>query len=233
LNDYLRQNSAQNLSALQDVINILSSLHRLPPISPVSERFFDYEKFSFEINFLYENFEAALRRFGIAYSIDTKLRSGIEELIVRLSSGQNAVFTHRDFHTRNVLHKSGHQPWTVIDFQDARMGHPCYDLASFIFDPYIGFDDATRGSIIEAYESAMGVKLEGRVLLEHAMQRLLKALGTYLHMTVVKRHMGYRESIPVTLALIREVSQQLGLVELMSGFCDAVGDSIYPALMDL
>ena len=61
---------------------------------------------------------------------------GFEEIFEKLSEsalGQNQVFVHRDFHSRNILlSKKGEMG--VLDFQDAVVGPITYDLVSLLKD---------------------------------------------------------------------------------------------------
>ena len=46
-------------------------------------------------------------------------------------------FTHRDFHSRNIMVKGAKKSrYFIIDFQDARLGPLHYDLVSLLRDSY-------------------------------------------------------------------------------------------------
>ena len=52
---------------------------------------------------------------------------------------QSNYFTHRDFHSRNIMQLNDGE-LALIDFQDARLGSPIYDWASICFDSYVPID---------------------------------------------------------------------------------------------
>jgi hypothetical protein len=57
----------------------------------------------------------------------------------------------------------------VIDHQDALPGPAVYDRVSLAYDPYVALDDATRDALAG----------EGPDVAPVAVQRLVKAIGTY------------------------------------------------------
>src|SRR5204863_3363776 len=94
----------------------------------------------------------------------------------------------------------------IIDFQDARMGPDTYDLASLLRDSYVDITDREVDELI-AYFLAM----KGRTADENfrarfdlmALQRNLKALGTFGYQTAVRRNPVYIQYIPRTLRYAR------------------------------
>lgn len=93
------------------------------------------------------------------------------------------VIVHRDFQSQNVLIDRG-SAW-LIDFQGMRPGLPHYDLASLIYDPYVGLTHDQRSELIEIYlrkadEAGFGPGADFSAVLDLcAMQRLMQALGAY------------------------------------------------------
>jgi len=75
---------------------------------------------------------------------------------------------HRDYHARNLMLHEGRVRW--IDHQDALVGPAVYDRVSLAYDPYVDLPDARRDALAGDDEHLVPV----------ALQRLLKAIGTYL-----------------------------------------------------
>ena len=73
----------------------------------------------------------------------TAIRGEFEKISEHLA-GQPRVFTHRDYHSRNLM--ADGLRLGVIDFQDALMGPATYDLASLLRDAYIALDESAGGS---------------------------------------------------------------------------------------
>jgi aminoglycoside/choline kinase family phosphotransferase len=94
----------------------------------------------------------------------------------------------------------------IIDFQDARMGPDTYDLASLLRDSYVDISDAQIDELI-AYFLALhqrGTDGEFRRRFDlMALQRNLKALGTFGYQTLTRRNPVYIQYMPRTLRYVR------------------------------
>src|SRR3989338_1950619 len=64
------------------------------------------------------------------------------------------VFTHRDYHSRNILLPSMplvEKEFKIIDFQDARLGPITYDLCSLLHDCYVDLEDSFIDQYLSKY----------------------------------------------------------------------------------
>jgi len=120
------------------------------------------------------------------------------------------VFTHRDYHSRNLMVCGGEL--AVLDFQDARLGPVTYDLVSLLRDAYVPLEPAVQRQMVAHYldlcREAGGIPLPDgddfrQAFLRTGLQRNLKALGTFAYQAHVMGRQRYLESIPHTLALVR------------------------------
>ena len=97
----------------------------------------------------------------------------------------------------------------TIDFQDARMGPVLYDLASLAFDSYVALDDGARDYLIHSYWETCGHRLFSdkeeyeRALRATAIQRNLKAIGTFAYQKAVRGAERYLVSIPHTARMVQ------------------------------
>jgi hypothetical protein len=98
----------------------------------------------------------------------------------------------------------------IIDFQDARMGPDTYDLASLLRDSYVDITDRGVDELL-AYFLALKQR-DGEAPPEDefrrrfdlmALQRNLKALGTFGYQTITRRNTVYIQYIPRTLRYAR------------------------------
>jgi len=170
---------------------------------------FDVEKLTWELDFFVKHFLGAYR--GVALDPATRAALTAEwPAIVNELAGERRVLCHRDYHSRNLmLHGDS---LVIIDFQDARMGPDTYDLASLLRDSYVDLAPAQVDELI-AYFLALqhgtrGVTHEdavefGRRFDLMALQRNLKALGTFGYQTVVRGNTVYIQYIPRTLNYVR------------------------------
>ena len=130
--------------------------------------------------------------------------------LCRQVAGYPQVFTHRDYHSRNLMVCDGELG--VLDFQDARLGPVTYDLASLLRDAYVPLEPGTQlemvGHYLDLCREAGGIPLPEPDLFRWAfvrtgLQRNLKALGTFAYQARVMGRKRYLESVPHTLRLVR------------------------------
>lgn len=110
---------------------------------------FDEEKLMWEVDFTLEHlFGSYLKR-----NIPTKEFQEIRNTFVnicQLLASEPRVFTHRDYHSRNLmLDDKGRM--VCIDFQDARMGLRAYDLASILRDSYYQLSEEKVYGLLDYY----------------------------------------------------------------------------------
>jgi aminoglycoside/choline kinase family phosphotransferase len=93
----------------------------------------------------------------------------------------------------------------IIDFQDARMGPDTYDLVSLLRDSYVDLAASQVDELIAFFLALKGHR-RAEDLAEFrrrfdvmALQRNLKALGTFGYMTTGRNNTVYIQYIPRTL----------------------------------
>ena len=132
------------------------------------------------------------------------LRSELGDL-VRTLADEPRVLCHRDYHSRNLMLAEG-RLW-IIDFQDARMGPDTYDLASLLRDSYVDISERDVDEMLAYFLALAGRSGEAvefrRRFDEMALQRNLKALGTFGYQTTARANPVYIQHIPRTLRYAR------------------------------
>ena len=135
------------------------------------------------------------------YSLGKKdeevLISSYEGVCQKISS-EKMVLSHRDFHSRNLIIHD--ESLFVIDFQDARMGLPQYDLVSLLDDAYYGISPENK-KILKAYyfdrcfshSDGFGHFLKMYDYMK--IQRVFKALGSFAYLYQVKKNERYLKYI--------------------------------------
>src|SRR5688572_12635924 len=171
---------------------------------------FDVEKLAWELDFFIKHFVEAYRGVVIGPTALEELRREFAVLIEELAS-EPRVLCHRDYHSRNLmLH---HGKLYIIDFQDARMGPDTYDLVSLLRDSYVDLPEQTVEELIAYFLAVKGETGEaGRFRKRFdtmALQRNLKALGTFGYQTTARRNPVYIQYIPRTLRYVRNNLEQL------------------------
>ena len=152
------------------------------------------------------------KRAGVSVTESDKgrLRESFAAIARRLDS-LTPCLNHRDYHSWNLMVHEG--AVAVIDFQDALLAPPQYDLASLLndretdrlisadlesrlFDYFfaqreaLGGPPADRGEFFDDY-------------LLSALQRDFKVVGRFYYLDVVKGKPGYKKYIPPTLRRLR------------------------------
>ena len=161
-------------------------------------RAFDAPKFAFEWDFCRKNFFESFLRKDPPRWLDRLMEEVHDSLVPRAR-----VLVHRDYHVRNLM-VQGDQLVT-LDFQDARKGPATYDLASILFDGY--WDWSEEAQVILLRHVARQVDADDAELWEEllltALQRNLKALGTFGHQLVFRQRTQFASAIPRTLRHLR------------------------------
>ena len=165
----------------------------------------DSERMKREMDFFVDHFLCHALLQGTA--IDP-LREILHLLVDRIDP--SPVFAHRDFHSRNMLRRRDRI--YLVDFQDSLAGPPGYDLVSFAFDSYLELGPLRPVLLAEADRE--GVTVDRRQFLLVALQRNIKALGTFGFQVRVRRNLVYRRYIPRTLRHVSVNLRQLDDREL-------------------
>lgn len=161
----------------------------------------DFEKFDWELRFFAQNYVERLLGAPLSSDEDAALRDWLREL-ARETSAQVRVFCHRDFHSRNlIVHRR--RLW-MFDFQDARWGPRAYDLASLLRDSYVQLPEELVEALLEHYRELTGVPPEGLhyEFERTALQRNIKALGTFAYQATQKNNPVYLQYVPRTVGYI-------------------------------
>jgi aminoglycoside/choline kinase family phosphotransferase len=164
---------------------------------------FDVEKLTWELDFFVEHFVEGYRRARLSTAERTAL-SGEWKTIAGELAAEPRVLCHRDYHSRNLMVHAG--GLFVIDFQDARMGPDTYDLASLLRDSYVDIHEAELDALIGDFLSQSGrtdtADFRRRFDLM-AVQRNLKALGTFGNQAAARGNPAYVQYMPRTLEYAR------------------------------
>jgi aminoglycoside/choline kinase family phosphotransferase len=166
---------------------------------------FDVEKLSWELDFFVKHFLEAYRGVAIPAAARAALKEEFDGIVGELAA-EPRVLCHRDYHSRNLMYHHGRL--YIIDFQDARMGPDSYDLVSLLRDSYVDLPEHTVSDLIAyflALKGETGTERDFRERFDRmALQRNLKALGTFGYQTTTRRNPVYIQYIPRTLRYVRD-----------------------------
>ena len=166
---------------------------------------FDVEKLTWEMEFFTKHFIEAYRGVVVAAPALEALREEFALVIEELAS-EDRVLCHRDYHSRNLMFHN--ELLYIIDFQDARMGPDTYDLVSLLRDSYVDLPEQTVSELIAYFLALTGETAQEAAFRDRfdlmALQRNLKALGTFGYQTTARRNPVYIQYIPRTLRYVRD-----------------------------
>ena len=203
---------SEELVTYKTILDSLLQLHSIPAdevsANPLFDRAFDFDKYMEEIEFTYKFFferflkvddESVKRNFLDFYSP-----------VCRRLANEKMVLTHRDFHSRNVMVKD--DEFIMIDFQDARMGIPQYDLVSLLEDSYYDLMGENKKQLIQYYFDELDPLIHGQenflnfydLYKDMLLQRAIKAIGSFSYIYELRKDVRYIKYIGYTLEKIRK-----------------------------
>jgi aminoglycoside/choline kinase family phosphotransferase len=156
--------------------------------------------------------------FGLIKRPHARVYTGeIEELrkvfsdVARRLDSQPVCLNHRDYHSWNLMISDG--AVAVIDFQDALLAPPQYDLASLLNDRVTDriIQPQLEDRLIQYYlnkrEESEGQTINRaeffEIYLLSAIQRDLKVVGRFFYLDIVKGKPGYKKFIPPTVRRLK------------------------------
>jgi aminoglycoside/choline kinase family phosphotransferase len=166
---------------------------------------FDVEKLRWELEFFTKHFLEAYRDVTLSPSRRDVLAEEYAQIIEELAS-EPRVLCHRDYHSRNLMLHGG--TLFIIDFQDARMGPDTYDLVSLLRDSYMDLTEKDVDDHLAYFQALRGQRPDSASEFRRrfdlmAVQRNLKALGTFGFQTTSRRNPVYIQYMPRTLSYVR------------------------------
>ena len=178
---------------------------------------FTSETYEWEQNYFIDHFvEEHLGLDGASLRASEELKA----LSTRLGKSHRHL-VHRDLQSQNIC--LARDKAYLIDFQGMRWGHQEYDLASFVYDPYMDHSAEDRERLLDLWEDITEERPVPQLFRDCSIQRLMQALGAYGNLVGNSSNEWYRPHIPVAAKLLQEVIAD-------SEFEDILGPSLSAAL---
>jgi aminoglycoside/choline kinase family phosphotransferase len=194
MRDYLDQWPDDEVEVYRSAVNALVKLHRLPP-GP----FLDYSisEYMREVALFTEWYCPAR---GLAVDVEG-YRAAWETVLGELLPRQRpGVTVLRDYHAENIMLMGTLQKQGLLDFQDALVGHPAYDLVSLLQDARRDVSQELEAVMFDHYREEAGI--EGDTFLADyarlGAQRNAKIVGIFVRL-------WKRDKKPRYLSLISRV----------------------------
>jgi aminoglycoside/choline kinase family phosphotransferase len=136
-------------------------------------------------------------------------------------------FVHRDFFAANLMRlpgRDGPRRTGILDFQDAALGHPAYDLVSLVEDARRDVPEAARQAAIARYLALRGAALDraafGAAMAACAAQRHLRVAALWVRLARRDAKPRYLVYAPRTWALLERALRHPATAPL-AAFLDA------------
>ena len=198
MRDYLDSQPRDEVAVYKGAVEALVRLHALPP-GPFPA--YDLAVYQRETALLVEWFCAARDLDVDAPSYARAWAEVLETLVQRQDPGLTVL---RDYHAENIMLLGALDCQGLLDFQDALVGHPAYDLVSLLQDARRDVSPALEAAMFDRYCAATGVAPD-RFLADYARlgaQRNAKIVGIFVRLWRRDGKPRYLELIPRVWALL-------------------------------
>ncbi len=132
------------------------------------------------------------------------------------------VLVHRDFHVDNLLMVNG--VCAMLDYQDALIGSPAYDLVSLLEDARRDVDPGLQQNMIDLWIKRRGI--DQNVFNQHyrfwGAQRHCKVAGIFVRLSQRDGKDIYLKHLPRVIRLLRKNLQHPSLAALKTWFYDVL-----------
>ncbi len=161
------------------------------------------------------------------YQLDTNTTQNLKNIFNYLSTNiikQKQVFTHRDYHSRNIMvcegktaeKKLDKKKLVLIDFQDALIGAYTYDLCSLLKDAYIKLPAKILETLFNEYYHKAKFTLKLDVDYKNylrdfdltSIQRQLKVLGIFARLSLRDNKNRYLANMPMVFNYVLKTSKK-------------------------
>ncbi len=205
MRDWLDEHPTDEHAAYAAAVEALVSLHRLPsgPFAP-----YDMAGYLREAALFTEWYCPAQGLTADAGGYAAAWEDVLSPMLARQNPGVTVL---RDYHAENIMLLGGQAgaPQGLIDFQDALVGHPAYDLVSLLQDARRDVPEALEAAMLAHYCEAAEVSSDD-FLADYARlgaQRNAKIVGIFTRLDRRDGKPKYLEMIPrVWAALERDLA---------------------------
>ena len=192
MRDYLDEWPDDERQVYRAAVDALVELHRLPPGPFLDYSMNEYQR---EARLLLEWYCPAQNLYVDAESYTRAWQDALSPMLPRQRPGVTVL---RDYHAENIMLLGGLDEQGLLDFQDALVGHPAYDLVSLLQDARRDVSPELEAEMFDHYVQATGVGAED-FLADYARlgaQRNAKIVGIFVRLWKRDGKPRYLDLIP-------------------------------------
>ena len=197
MRDYLDEWPADEGEVYRGAIDALVQLHRLPPGPFLDYSMSEYQR---EARLFVEWYCPAQGLQVDAAGWSAAWEKVLSELLPRQRPGVTVL---RDYHAENIMLLGGLRKQGLLDFQDALVGHPAYDVVSLLQDARRDVSPALEAEMFDYYVAQSGAGAD--FLADYARlgaQRNAKIVGIFVRLWKRDGKPRYLDLIPRVWALL-------------------------------
>ncbi len=189
--------------------------HRIPP--------YDLDALLIEVELMPDWYLPHIIRKNISSAARATFVSMWKSALTELVQ-EPATWTLRDYHSPNLMwlpERSGIAHVGLLDFQDAVMGHPAYDVVSLLQDARVTVDDRLELQLLSQYarlrkqtDAGFDLSSFARAYATLGAQRATKIMGIFARLQVRDGKPQYLEHLPRIEAQLKRCLAHPVLTEL-------------------
>lgn len=192
MRDYLDQWPDDERDVYRAAVDALVALHKLP-----AGPFLDYgiPEYLREVRLLIDWYCPAQSLYVDAAGFAAAWEEALKPLMARQRPGVTVL---RDYHAENIMLLGALQKQGLLDFQDALVGHPAYDLVSLLQDARRDVSPEVEAEMFDHYLQRTGVQADD-FLADYARlgaQRNTKIVGIFVRLWKRDGKPRYLDLIP-------------------------------------
>lgn len=179
-------------------IDVLLAINQYKP--PADVKLYDLDKYIEEAT-LFIDWYLPTQGYEITQDVRQPFQEAIREIFHGVNLRQN-ILVMRDYHADNLLwlpERNGLRSVGLLDFQDALIGDPAYDLVSLLEDARRDVDPDTVQNCIDYYLNKSPHEDRDNFLKRYAFlgaQRNLKIIGIFHRLNKRDNKPGYLDLLP-------------------------------------
>ena len=206
----------------RQAVDLLRDLHKVPAASIAP---YDEAQYLREAHLLTEWYCPAQQLDVDAKSFDAIWRTLLEPVI---AAQHPPVTVMRDYHAENImlLENGG---FGLLDFQDALVGHPGYDLVSMLQDARRDVSDDVEEKMLAYYLSGHSQKEAEEFRSQYAIlgaQRNTKIIGIFTRLSVRDGKQRYLDFMPRMWRLLEKDLQHPALAPMAHWFDENIPENV-------
>ena len=192
MRDYLDEHPSDEMPVYEGAIDALVALHALPPGPFLTYNTAEYLR---EVRLFIEWYGPAQKLYVDVPGYTAAWEAALRDLLPRQRPGVTVL---RDYHAENIMLLGSLQKQGLLDFQDALVGHPAYDMVSLLQDARRDVSPEVEAAMIDRYLAATGADRE-TFLADYARlgaQRNAKIVGIFVRLWKRDGKARYLDLIP-------------------------------------